>query len=308
MESAEVLISPEGRPSERTEVLSAARPASGGGGRTRLRYPLPGTPDATGRRRERPAGAGTGWVVLDRWNASPLRPLLRSRLTDPRSASLAERAWNLLCHLRVFRGGGARAPSRSVRRGNGLVSRDSFLVTRDAEGFVPLPTWLERMRAPAFRRRGLVALGRMLANLVRSGTLLPELDAERIGVYVPRVLEGESSCDSAGPDPAKRRNRLPGVMVTDVSHGSLRSELSDDEVRAMLARVLEAGFTESRTPAGRGPGDARVGPCTAAPDPRAFIRCQRGHTVSDTFLRLPLNGLDYRRANGGSRRKVSDTV
>ena len=117
----EELLCPGGAP-ERTgvRVRNAGGDALRGdspGPRDRaiLRFPLPGTPDDEGRLGGRPGEVGTGWVVLSRWHSPSLVALLRSRFTAPRSSSLAEREWNLLCRLLDHgvgvpppRGGGGR--------------------------------------------------------------------------------------------------------------------------------------------------------------------------------------------------------
>ena len=134
---------------------------------TLIRLPLPGTPDGEGRRREAPRGAGTGWVYLRRYHGAALVELYEARFTPPRSESLAEREWNLTCHLRA-RGVGTPELLAVGARGRGLFARHSFLATRELTGMLPLPAWAASAQGPVTRRRGILALGRALRALFRS--------------------------------------------------------------------------------------------------------------------------------------------
>ena len=116
VECVSQLLGDGGAPLQRAEQLASI------GSRERLRFPLPGTPERPGAGLTgEPEGAGTGWVVLERWRHAPLRSLFRSRLTSPRSASLAERRWNLLCHLRAH-GVGTRAGAGCERSASSCAS------------------------------------------------------------------------------------------------------------------------------------------------------------------------------------------
>lgn len=202
----------------------------------RLRFPLPGTARGPGGRLTgRPAGSATGWVVLERFRGSSWRELLAARLTHPRSASLAERRWNLLCHLRAC-GVGTPEPLAVGARGEGPVSRDSFLVTRELEGFEPLGTWLAREHGPRERRRGLRALAAFLAALFGARVRLPRLAAEQL-----RISAEEGSCSlRASPVPAGLvRNRMPSVVLTEVDGGEIRDAPSASDLRALLCAVVE---------------------------------------------------------------------
>jgi len=201
----------------------------------RFRFPLPGTPDHVGGpltgRPEGPRGAGTGWVVLERWNGSPWGALFRSRLSHPRSASQAERRWNLLCHLRQH-GVGTPQPLAVGARGEGFVSRDSFLVTREVEGAVPLADWFASASSQE-RRRGLRAIGAALSRLIGAGVELPELSARAVLLQPPR---DDSECDAEATG-SLRLNRLPSVVISDVTGGRLRRETTSESVAELLTLV-----------------------------------------------------------------------
>lgn len=233
LEDAEPLLHPEallaGVVGPRAEVRRDAA------GHVRARFPLPGTPDARGTMTGKPRGLGTGWVRLSTFDAPSWRAVWRARLSHPRSASLAEREWNLLCLLRA---GGVGTPEPLVvgTRGGGPVARRSFVVVRELEGAVALPRWLRPAGLsglPGERQRGLAALAATLANLARSGVLLPYLEPGH--VRVSPSSSGDCEHDSAdGP----RKNRLPGISVEDVTGG--RFGAPAHATRASLRRFLAA--------------------------------------------------------------------
>ncbi len=261
---ADELFEPDRLLAGRSEVLERSEHC------LRLCFPLPGTPDAGGRLTGRPAGSGTGWAVLSLWRAAPLGASLRARLTAPRSASLAERVWNLLCHLRS-RGVGTPEPLAVGARGEGLVARDSFLVTRGLEGAVALPRWLAVELAEPGRARGLEALAHALANLVHSGTVLPRLSPGDVAL----IPGPEGGCELATGDGAGLRlNRLPGVVITQVPGGRLglasraarvlRGLLGELEREGLLtggerARILSSIETGVRAGTPSLPSGARLG-------------------------------------------------
>lgn len=221
----------------RLEVLEPA----GGNRPERLRFPLPGTPDRPGGAPTGlPAGSGTGWVVLERWHAAAWFALLRARFTQPPSASLAERHWNLLCHLRAH-GVGTPEPLCVGARGAGVVSRSSFLVTRELEDYEPLADWLARETRPLERALGLFAVGAMLAKLLGAGVQLPELGPEHL--FLSEIEAEEGSCSfRATPLPdGLTRNRLPSVVLTNVRGGSLRRLTARDAAR-LLDRLDARGL------------------------------------------------------------------
>lgn len=230
------------------EVLAGTRDPSGTLERGRVErrdgpvtdvvYPLPGTPDASGRLREAPRGAGTGEVLLRRYAGGSWRELLLARCAPPRSASLAAREWNLACHLaacgvatpQLLALGEERAP---------LVARRSFLVTRRPEG-ATLGAWLAATPPGAARRHGLAALGLALASLFRSGTHLPELGPD--GVWIGT----EEGCGATSPaGPALRRVRRPAVLLAGLRGGRRLRRLAPgarlEALRALLDAPLRAG-------------------------------------------------------------------
>lgn len=231
IESAAQLLDPGALPSARAQVVSRGD----AGTAARVRFPLPGTPEATGDAAGRltgaPQGAGTGWVVLERWNAAPWGPLVRARFTRPRSASLGERAWNLFCHLRAA-GVGTPQPLAVGAAGAGPLARNSFLVTRELAGYETPAQWIGRPHRPDARRRAFLALGSFLSNLLGSGVFLPRLALEQLRISaVAEVDDVEVGCDHA---PGLKKNRMPGIALTDVTGGVIRERLSVAEAAAML--------------------------------------------------------------------------
>ena len=204
-------------------------------GREVLRCPLPGTPDPGGSLRGRPEGAGTGWVELHRYSGAGIREGLRARFTAPRSTSLAERDWNLLCHLRGH-GVATPEPLAVARTGAGPFSRRSVLVVRSLEGFQPARVWLARRHQPAERRRGLRALGLFFRRLAVIGIELPRLAPDQLllstedpsspaaaqdACGLEQVLSARSDVHGsaprvAGPEGELSWRRLPEVALADV--------------------------------------------------------------------------------------------
>jgi len=219
------------------EVLLAADPARlargrelpAGPGARRVAFALPGTADLRGNLTGLPGELGTGWVWLTSHRPA-LGPLLRARFGQPRSASLAEREWNVLCLLRAA-GVGTPEPLCVGALGHGLVARRSFLVVRALEDAFPFPRWLATDGLGAERERGLTALGALLAHLARTGLVLPELAPEHLWV----TPSGSGECETEGT--GLRKNKLPGVFVADVQ-GARRAR-SAQESRRLLSEVLE---------------------------------------------------------------------
>jgi len=201
-----------------------AEPLAPGRGVATLRVPLPGTV------RGRPRGAGTGWMVVRRYDGAPGR--WGARMTAPRSDSHAAREWNLLCALR---GAGVvtAAPLAVAAEAHPLFARRSALVTRALEGVVPLEAWW-REAALGARRRACAALGMTLARLDAGGFDLP-LEVSRLGLLQGGEDHAETAEDACGleqvlaarrggttPDLGLRWRRLPEVVLLDVSGGRVR--------------------------------------------------------------------------------------
>jgi hypothetical protein len=196
-----------------------------------VRMPLPGTVGPDGRRGEKPRGAGTGWMRLRRWSDGSLAELLRARFTQPRSASLAERAWNVACHLRAH---GVGTPDLLAvgAWGAGLVSRRSFLLTRELDGFESLERWLNEELSDGARRRGAIAVGSALGKVLASGAVLPRLDARSLFLSIE---PDAAAClaESGGP----RRNRMPSVVVTALEDARIDARDPVGRARDLLARL-----------------------------------------------------------------------
>ncbi|HEX6884845.1 MAG TPA: lipopolysaccharide kinase InaA family protein [Planctomycetota bacterium] len=225
LETSALLFAPARELSARLEFLEEAPEC------TRVAFPLPGTADARGNLTGRPGPLGTGWLWLTAFRGD-WAALLGARFSAPRSASLAEREWNLLCHLRA-QGIGTPEPLLVGARGAGLVASRSFLLVRAPEGAFPFPRWLRTDGVGAERARGLAALGRTLAALRRAGVELPDLALADLW-----VTPGGGACEE---EPAgARRNRLPGVTLVDVRGARLRSAAPSPLARleAELAPLL----------------------------------------------------------------------
>lgn len=231
---------PEAALGPRADLLARAP------GYLRARLPLSGTPDgARGAPRPsgRPGSAGTGWVVLERWSGGSLRALCRARFTAPRSASLAERRWNLLCHL-LAHGVGTPEPLAVGARGRGLFAPRSFLVTRELTGHAPLARWLGDVRDPEARGRGLAALGSALARLFAAGVRPAALRPEDLWLSAPETPPARA-CETAGPVPGLRLNRLPGVAVVELLRARLGAPLPPAR-RGALVEELTAPLVAAR--------------------------------------------------------------
>lgn len=221
-------------------------------GESLLRLPLPGTPDEHGMRRERPSGAGTGWVRVHRF-AGRGAELLRARLTHPRSSSLAAREWNLICHLQR---NGVGAPQLiALGERPGVLTSRSFLVTRELEGFEPLDAWLARRPQGRERRLGLRALGIAFAALFRCGAWLPGLALGDVhlsraplargpepGECAASVLEELQASSRVVRGLRLRRVPLPSVAFTGFRRGRILPRVS----RRRRVALLEALGGEAR--------------------------------------------------------------
>jgi hypothetical protein len=225
LESADPLFAPSADSLPRLEVLERIPH------RTRLCFALPGSPDARGNLTGRPGPLGTGllWLTVYRGDVGEH---LRARFTSPRSASLAEREWNLLCHLRAH-GVGTPEPLLVGARGAGLFAAHSFLLVRAPEGAFPLPRWLRTDGIGAERERGLESLARALASLRRSNVELARLRAEHLWL----TPSGSGECETHDHG-GLRKNKLPGVTLVEVSGARLRTRPATGGALATLCADL----------------------------------------------------------------------
>jgi hypothetical protein len=211
------------------------------------RVALPGTPDEHGRQHEQARGAGTGYLLVRAWRSGGVE-LARARLTTPRSTSLAARHWNLACHLRAH---GIVAPQLVAfgQRGSAIAARESFLIVRELEGFVPLSRWLETTRDARERRRGMKSLGLALAALFRSRTWLPQTALDNV-----HVAGSDGDCAALQITNLRSeqgllrerdlvRARLPAVAFTALDGGRIVRRI-DLARRVELLRALAAPGTE----------------------------------------------------------------
>lgn len=198
-----------------------------------LRYPLPGTPDRSGRLSGRPSALGTGFVVLRRFTKAPMARSWHARFTAPRSLSFAEREWNLYCHLRRH-GVSTPEPLAVGSDGGALFGRRSFLVMRELDEMHSLAHWSKADLDP--RQRAIIAraVGLALHRVFRCGVLLPNLGAHsiRVGELRTQAREAEpcaalqiaklrGHAPATGPGPGLTWGRLPEVAIDDVRGGRI---------------------------------------------------------------------------------------
>lgn len=235
-DSAETLDAPGGT-GARARVVRQER------GRVELRFPLPGTPDASGRLSGRPGGSGTGWVRLIRFDARGLtraRELWGARLGAPPSRSLAAREWNLFCYLNAH---GVATPELLAlgELGRGPVAARSFLVVRELEGWQRLDRWLERAGPgrPAARdlARAADALGRTLGALRRAGVWLPALELSDLWIAPARAGGCGPPATSPSAAPGLRLRPASALALARLRRGRLAAGTPDSSWAALLNRL-----------------------------------------------------------------------
>lgn len=222
-----------------------------------MRLPLPGTPDGSGPLTSSPRGAGTGLIDLVRFQNPGLWERMVARFTHPRSASLAEREWNILCHLR-HAGLSTPEPMAVVRRGSGLLGGASALVTRSLEGFAPALVVLPGLKGRQ-RRQALRALGLCLGKLLSSGVELPNFRATDLRLSTASPVDHDSPQDACGleqvlaarsepgatPVVGLSWNDLPEVALASVHGGRLRSAAMAGAARQSFLSKLERGAQQA---------------------------------------------------------------
>lgn len=209
--------------------------------------PLPGTPDDDGHQHEKPRGAGTGLLYVRRFEGGGIAGI-RARFTQPRSASLAARRWNLMCHLQAH---GLATPQlvALAERGASPLGRESVLVTRELEGFVSLRSFFASVENSAGRRRALHALELALVQLERAGVSLPgttldnllvQRDDEDCVALKIVNLQGEQSLLK---ERRLARSRLPGIAFTSFHGARLVQPQGPGERHALVTSLANAAGT-----------------------------------------------------------------
>jgi len=231
-----------------TGETRAQRLEDDGGGEL-LRCPLPGTPDETGRVHERPRGAGTGWVRVQRYHRATLGQRLRTRLGAPRSDSLATREWNLLCLLRAA-GVSTPEPLALIRERHPFFASRSALVTRELEGLTSAPAWFESEPDAGRRRRALRSLGLALSRLLGSGVELRDLRPADLWLADVQV---SGPAERRGMGPGLTWRALPEVFISSVRGGRLgrASGARAGHVAAFLRRLGSSPEARALTPRDR---------------------------------------------------------
>ncbi len=238
---------------ERAKLVRAS------GGFEEIRYPLPGAlrslDEETQSRGKslgtHTGGADTGFMILRRFTHSTLRDRWRARFTPPRSTSLGEREWNLVCHLRAH-GVGAQEPLAVGRVEGGVFAERSFIAVRELDGMLSLKEWARAELDPSMRARIGSSLAQALERMWSSGAWLPHLSAENILVAAPHLATGadpdcvartiyemrSSTPSEAATDSALQWGKLSEVAFTEFRGGRLRSRVAESHKRA-VARTLE---------------------------------------------------------------------
>jgi len=233
---------------EPPRTVTAARSRRAG---SRFVVPLPGTPDDAGLQHEKPRGAGTGLLHVERFGRGGMSGL-SARFTHPRSTSLAARAWNLACHLQAH---GVATPQlvALAERGASLFGAESVLVTRELEGFVSLREFLRTTDKRSERRRALHSLALTLVQIERCGAWLPATSADNVMVQrddedcVAIKIVNLHSEQALLRERGLARSRLPSVALTCLAGGSIRTSMSASEREAWLvALAREIGGSLSR--------------------------------------------------------------
>jgi len=212
---------------ERAQVVRAGAAAR------LIRLPLPGTPHADGPLTDRPRGSGTGWIFVRQYSGAGLGRALSTRFGSPPSASLAEREWNVLCHLRAH-GVVTPEPLAVGARAGGWFSKQSFLVTRAIEEGLSAPLWFAEQRDEDLRNDALLALGLTLQRVADARVELPHLAPEHL-LILPLTDrdQPETAGDACGLEQIiarRERNpveferelkwkRLPDIVLTSVRAG-----------------------------------------------------------------------------------------
>jgi len=176
------------------------------------------------------------------WQRPGLREVLGARFTKPPSASLAEREWNLLCTLRAA-GVPTAEPLGVASESRAIAARRALLVTRELDGMLPLPSWLERFDDERDRRQLSRALGLFLGKLAATGVRLPALHWSSIVAHAKSG--GRSDCAAERIVDLRERTAigglelsgLPELALADVRGGHQGDPLGVTE-RARLLRQL----------------------------------------------------------------------
>ncbi len=280
-----------GAPPRRAERLAD------GDGFERWRVPLPGTPMPDGRRNGKPRGAGTGWLRLLRWTDARLGDRVRARVTAPRSASPAERAWNLSCALRAA--GVPCAEPMAVAADGAIAAKRSLYVTRELEGLLPLDAWLERFPSARDRRELAAALGSFVARLAASGVRVPRFAWSDVVAH--EKSGGRAACALEAITDARDRaavrgipvSALPELALAEVADGALGDADAAAE-RVRLARALAASA----------PASARAASADAR-DLARFVRGALGASATRADRRALFGELRALAAAGAPRREVA---
>lgn len=220
-----------------------------------LRYPLPGTVHAPGEKPSRPRGAGTGYVELQRWTGGGLGARFGARLSQPRSASFAARAWNLICHLREA-GVGTAEPLAMGQEESPLFARRSFLVTRALDPMQTLPEYLASNPGQVERNAVCHSLGLLLRRVQDAGVELATLSPQTL--YVARLSnKQDDNCaiakikDAQQSSPVKgmRTRSLPELALADVNGARIHPELSiQQRATQLLGLARSPGVRETLDP------------------------------------------------------------
>lgn len=199
---------------------------------------------------------GQGELLVRVWKRATLTERLSARFTRPRSASLAEREWNLVCYARA-NGIASCEPLAVGAEKAPLFAESSFFVAVPPRNVIGLAAWMKARLPGDVRARGAQAL---LAALDRAASANLHLELEREEELVLSAEEalgavGEQQagdCSPLGQLPARagtalERRPLPSVYVLDFTGARIggrgSSERRAREQRRRLERLLRATIT-----------------------------------------------------------------
>jgi hypothetical protein len=190
-----------------------------------IRYPLPdrGVMDrsaSTRSDRSTPTSSSTAFALLRRFTHASRRDRFRARFMTPRSMSLAEREWNLLCHLRAH-GIGAPEPL-AVGRGDGsMFAERSFVVLRELDDMLSLRDWARADLEPEVRNAIREALVLAFDRMWSAGVWLPRITADNVLVAAPHRPAGpDPDCVARAIVELRSDSRVPSALEHEHEHGS----------------------------------------------------------------------------------------
>jgi hypothetical protein len=194
---------------------------------------------------------GQGELLVRVWKRASLAERLSARFTRPRSASLAEREWNLVCYARA-NGVGTCEPLAVGAEKAPLFAESSFFVAAPPRNVIGLAAWMKARLPGDVRARGAQSLLAALERASNAGLHLELGREEELVLSAEQALGavGEQhggDCSPLGQLPARtgaalERRALPSVYVLDFEGARIgglgTNERRSRELRRRLERLL----------------------------------------------------------------------